>query len=390
MTILRPLSWLPELWLLGVLVATIALLAAACGGEDPTPAPTQPPASTTAPSEPATEPPAPSALDELIAAAKEEGELVVVTSGDSPIVNALAKAYTEKYGISVTQSILRTAEMEARLAAERGAGKSTVDLYSSGANRALDAKGQGRSLGDLPILAEEPDSRWIIDPRKDTSVGASNVVFYAVAPNYLLANNELCPPDNCPTSYKDLADPKWRDLDILMVEPIGITTGSFILGFLYEEYGEQFTRDVLLNVDSVLRSTVEGEKAVARGEFALFITGKAPRETFKLPAPRPLRPIRPADGLIASVSGWLNIVDSPNQNAAKLFVNFSLTQEGQQAMANELAGGFIRNDVVPVEPELALLEGNIFPGAPASPEFSVRYPDYVPVYEEVLKQTGLR
>ena len=390
MTILRPLSWLPELWLLGVLVATIALLAAACGGEDPTPAPTQPPASTTAPSEPATEPPAPSALDELIAAAKEEGELVVVTSGDSPIVNALAKAYTEKYGISVTQSILRTAEMEARLAAERGAGKSTVDLYSSGANRALDAKGQGRSLGDLPILAEEPDSRWIIDPRKDTSVGASNVVFYAVAPNYLLANNELCPPDNCPTSYKDLADPKWRDLDILMVEPIGITTGSFILGFLYEEYGEQFTRDVLLNVDSVLRGTVEGEKAVARGEFALFITGKAPRETFKLPAPRPLRPIRPADGLIASVSGWLNIVDSPNQNAAKLFVNFSLTQEGQQAMANELAGGFIRNDVVPVEPELALLEGNIFPGAPASPEFSVRYPDYVPVYEEVLKQTGLR
>ena len=390
MTKLRPLSWLPELWLLGVLVATIALLGVACGGEDPTPAPTQPPASTTAPSEPATEPPAPSALDELIAAAKEEGELVVVTSGDSPIVNALAKAYTEKYGISVTQSILRTAEMEARLAAERGAGKSTVDLYSSGANRALDAKGQGRSLGDLPILAEEPDSRWIIDPRKDTSVGASNVVFYAVAPNYLLANNELCPPDNCPTSYKDLADPKWRDLDILMVEPIGITTGSFILGFLYEEYGEQFTRDVLLNVDSVLRGTVEGEKAVARGEFALFITGKAPRETFKLPAPRPLRPIRPADGLIASVSGWLNIVDSPNQNAAKLFVNFSLTQEGQQAMANELAGGFIRNDVVPVEPELALLEGNIFPGAPASPEFSVRYPDYVPVYEEVLKQTGLR
>jgi iron(III) transport system substrate-binding protein len=390
MTKLRPLSWLPELRLLGVLVATIALLGVACGGEDPTPAPTQPPASTTAPSEPATEPPAPSALDELIAAAKEEGELVVVTSGDSPIVNALAKAYTEKYGISVTQSILRTAEMEARLAAERGAGKSTVDLYSSGANRALDAKGQGRSLGDLPILAEEPDSRWIIDPRKDTSVGASNVVFYAVAPNYLLANNELCPPDNCPTSYKDLADPKWRDLDILMVEPIGITTGSFILGFLYEEYGEQFTRDVLLNVDSVLRGTVEGEKAVARGEFALFITGKAPRETFKLPAPRPLRPIRPADGLIASVSGWLNIVDSPNQNAAKLFVNFSLTQEGQQAMANELAGGFIRNDVVPVEPELALLEGNIFPGAPASPEFSVRYPDYVPVYEEVLKQTGLR
>jgi len=281
------------------------------------------------------------------------------------------------------------------MAAEQGAGKVAMDIFSGGCNRALDGQGFGQSDGmlDMPVRVETDGSAWSIDPWKDVAEGTGNILFASIGANVMLANNELCPVGNCPESYADLADPKWADMDggWLLYEPIGATSGSFIMSIILAEYGEKFAGDIIRNnVDATTRSHGSSEEAVARGEFALYITGKSPVQTWKLPEPRPLRPIVPSDGQIVSVSGWLALVDSPHPNAAKLFMNFSLTQEGQQARAGVPAGGFIRNDVTAAVPALTYTGAKLFPGVPITLEFSILYPSFTPIFESALEDAGLK
>jgi len=368
-----------------LLVGILTVLLAACGS-DPTPTPKPAPAAPAAPSQADLNK---AKWDKIVAAAKQEGEVVFVSSGKAPQYDAVAKAFEKKYPeIDVVRSLLRTGDFQARIAAETAAKKISTDVYSSGGGPALDRDGYVAPYDYTPSEATS-SSVWSYDAFTDIKSGKTNVIYTDMAPNYILVNNELCPVGSCVESYKDLSDPKWKG-KLLMVEPIGVTTGSFIMGFLYEEYGEEWARAVVSNIGAMIRGTAEGEKMVIRGEWPIFVTGKAPKETFKLPKPHPLRAIRPADGLIPSVSGAVVLKDGPNPNAAQLLREFILTKEGQQAMADVVGGGFIRNDVTAAEPEMMQLAGKIFPTAPTTPEFQKRFPTYVPMWEEELKKIGLR
>ncbi len=94
----------------------------------------------------------------------------------------------------------------------------------------------------------EPPSTWRIDPFEDMLAGKGNNVFYGVWGHLFVANNQLCPPDNCPKSYKDLADPRFRGM-ILLDEPLpGGSAGTKFTSYTYLEYGEEYLRDVAANV----------------------------------------------------------------------------------------------------------------------------------------------
>ena len=364
------------------LLSLFLFLIVGCGA-DPTATPTATARTTQAEATPTPDP-----WDEIVSAAKAEGSVIFVASGENVGWEEMLKGFEREYGISTSFSVIRTGDFSARIEAESGANNVSTDVYSSGGGAQLSAAGFTQRVPQLPMM-NEPSSAWIYDPFTDWKTEKTTVIFADMAPNYILANNELCPAGNCVESYEDLADPKWKG-ELLMVEPIGVTTGSFIMGFLFEEYGESWARAVVSNVGATIRGTAEGESMIARGEFPIFVTGKAPSQTLKLPPPRPLRAIRPADGLIPSISGPVIPKGAPHPNAAILLVNYMLTQEAQQLKADVVGQGFIRTDVTAAEPELMQLAGNIFPTAPTTPGFQTRFPTYTGMWEEELKKIGLR
>ena len=363
------------------LLSLFLFLIAGCGA-DPTATPTAT-ARQLAQATPTTDP-----WDAIVTAAKAEGSVIFVASGENVGYEEMLKGFEAKYGIKTSFAVIRTGDFAARIEAESGANNVSTDVYASGGGAQLSAAGFTQRVPQLPMMSEASGT-FIYDPFTDWKSGKTDVIFADMSPNYMLANNELCPAGSCVESYKDLSDPKWKG-ELLMVEPIGVTTGSFIMGFLFEEYGEEWARAVISNVGATIRGTSEGEAMIARGEFPIFITGKAPKATQKLPPPRPLRAIRPSDGLIPSVSGSVIPKGAPNPNAAILLVNYMLTQEGQQLKAGVVGEGFIRTDVTPADPALMQLAGKIFPTAPTSPEFQERFPTYTDKWQEELEKIGLR
>jgi iron(III) transport system substrate-binding protein len=363
-------------------VSLTLLLIIGCGS-DPTATPTQ-----RAPEAAPTATPTPDPWQAIEAAAKAEGSVIFVASSENVGWEEILKGFESKYGIKTSFSVIRTGDFAARIEAEFGANNVSTDVYSSGGGAQLSKAGFTQRVPQMPMM-DEPDSSWIYDPFIDWKSGKTDVIFADMSPNYMLVNNELCPVGSCVESYKDLSDPKWKG-ELLMVEPIGVTTGSFIMGFLHEEYGEEWSRAVVSNIGATIRGTKEGEAMIARGEFPIFVTGKAPKATQKLPPPRPLRAVRPSDGLIPSISGPIVPKNNPHPNAAFLLVNYMLTQEAQQLKASVIGEGFIRTDVKAFDPDLMQLAGNIFPTAPTSPEFQGRFPTYTDMWQEELEKSGLR
>lgn len=369
---------------LAALALGIGLLIAAC-----TPAPTASPPAAAQPSAG----PGQAALDTLVAAAKKEGEVLWSNTSASDAVDAVAAKFQQKYGIKVNVQVTRPPDFNARYAAEMAAGKQSMDIRTGGSPtmRDLDAKKLTDSLGTLPVMSD-PKAAWIENPFQDIESGKGNSVFYGLSGYYLIANNQLCPPENCPKSYKDLADPKYKGM-LLLEDPLpaGGSPGTRFVAYTYLEYGEEYLKGVAQNVAALSRSTTEGPKQVARGEYAMYVMSSgAPIEIWQLPKPHPFRLIVPEDGQMVLLSGVSFLQQAPHPNAAKLLTNYILSQEGQQTLADVPGQVFLRKDVKPADPEVVKLAPKLFPRNPDTFEFGATYTQYIPFIDKYLKERGLK
>jgi len=156
-------------------------LLSACGGgsESPTqeaaaqttPTPTEAPATAAAsPTEsasPSASPEAESsptasgstaAWDEVVAQAKEEGQLVLYDGhgGAIPTIGYAAEQFQSEYGIQVDVSAMRASEGQERVRVEQQAGQPVADLVTIGSTQAWLMINQDKTvqpIGDLPNLS---------------------------------------------------------------------------------------------------------------------------------------------------------------------------------------------------------------------------------------------
>jgi iron(III) transport system substrate-binding protein len=241
--------------------------------------------------------------------------------------------------------------------------------------RDLDARKMTVSLGKLPVMSE-PKSDWIDNPFQDIDSGKGFSVFYALSGYYLLANNSLCPPENCPKSFKDLADPRYKGM-ILLSDPLpaGGSPGTRWAAYGYLEYGADYLNQVAQNVAALTRSEANAQQQIAKGEYALYLmTPGAPTTIVGLPKPWPFRLITPDDGQMVLLLGLSYLQKPPHPNAAKVLSNYLLSQEGEQVIASGAGDVFIRTDVTAAAPDLVALSPKLFPRNPDTFESRPRMP----------------
>ncbi|MFO1080998.1 MAG: extracellular solute-binding protein [Reyranellaceae bacterium] len=333
--------------------------------------------------------------DQVVAAAKKEGQLVWSFYGaPGAAVERQAKEFEKLYGIKVELAPARTGDFEARWNAERAAGKASIDVRSSGSpeNRRLAARGLDQSFGALPA-ALEPGVEWIVDPLQDVKAGHGHTLMMSAGGYFILVNNRLCPPDKGPRSYKDLEDPKYKGM-ILLSEPIGPGPGSRWAAYAWKAYGDDHLRKVIDNVKALTRAEIEAPKQIARGEYAIFIhpTQVGAADIWKLPKPHPFRLVVPEDGVMLLTGGISLLKDAPHPNAGRLFMNYLLTKSAQQIAADDPGGPYLRRDVTPKVPELAhFATAKPFPNNPDTYEFGSKlFFEWSAKAEPYLKAAGLK
>ena len=281
--------------------------------------------------------------DKAMRAAESEGQLTLY--GCCYEYDRVVEGFKKKYPkIKVAIVIGSGNQLATRILAERRGEKFLVDVIGSGANTLHDALYKAQALEPVKpalILPEVLDpSKWYegehryIDPEK-------RYIFAFVANSQsgqVIYNSKQVNPAEF-KSFWDLLNPKWKG-KMASLDPTTFGMGATLQFFYFHpELGPAFLKKLYGDMQvTVSRDARQMTDWLSAGKYALCIRCNAGSEVGK--AVQQKLPIGYLDtedwkegGSSSAAGGTLGIPSrAPHPNAAKVFINWFLTREGQSAL----------------------------------------------------------
>lgn len=263
-------------------------------------------------------------------AAKKEGQLTWYTAHYSAeTAEKMAAAFMRRYpGVKV--NVVRTTAHVAyqRLTQELRAGGPQVDvLGSTDISHYLELKSKGLLEKYVPANAAT-----VLEPLRNvdpdgfhhiTSLGVIGITY----------NTNKVKQADAPKAWPDLVDPKWRN-QVSVGHPafsgyvgIWVLTMTKMYGWSYFEKLEKSKPQIGRSIQDTLTMLKAGERSVAAGSVATAIEAAAKGD--------PMGWIYPADGTVIIVATQGIIKGAKNPNAAKLFQEWSLSEEASKVMVED-------------------------------------------------------
>ena len=301
-----------------------------------------------------------------------DAETLTVYSGRSKtLVGPLLDQFAEETGINIRVRYADTAELAATILEEgRNSPADVFFAQDAGALGALAAEGMLTSLprdllDRVPAPFRSPDGLWI------GISGRARVVAY---------NTERVSPDELPDSILDFTDPKWRGR--IGWAPTNASFQAFVTALRVLE-GDDVAREWLEGIEAndpkEYPSNTAALQAVGAGEvdvafvnhYYLFRFLAEEGEDFPV---RNYYPKGGDPGALVNVAGVGVLVTSDQRDLALRFIDFLLSPEAQQYFAEEtfeypmVEGVAVHPDLVPLSEieqppidlsDLADLEGTL-------------------------------
>src|SRR5437870_1016299 len=275
---------------------------------------------------------------ELIAAAKKEGRLVYYTANFAEVEQEVIKAFNKRFPeIKVEMVRAPGGQLITRIKTEAAAGKLSADVINH-SDRGL--------MLELVDLFQDYAPPNAADYRPDALV--SPKLWPGVTLGWAIAyNTQLV--KNAPKTWMDLTKPEYKDKQIgQVVGPSGGTTWTRVM-FERQVLGEDYWKKQAALGIALYPSGAPLSDGLVRGEVPIApllyniiytkIVEGAPAEAIFAPEGVPIIPY--ADGIPKTAK-------SPN--AAKLFMNWRLSAEGQAFDIKEL-GNITSLKVAPIYPK---------------------------------------
>jgi iron(III) transport system substrate-binding protein len=315
-----------------------------------------------------------SVTPELVEAARKEGKVVFYTSTDVQVAEALAKAFEAKYpGIKAQVERTGAERVFQRIAQEYASNIHAVDaVESTDIVHFVHWKRQGWLAAYVP----EDVARWPAAARDaDGFYAAPRATFSVIG-----YNTEQVTAENAPTSYADLLDPKWKR-KIVKAHPAysgNCLTATFVLSRLLGwEYFKKLGGQSVMQV----QSANDPPKKLALGERPVMLDGTEYVALIAKAKGAPVALVYPREGspLVAGGSGVMK--DASHPNAARLFVSFLFSRDGQQLLVDK---GHLRSfhpDIIEPADRVPLSRIKVLTTDPveqdkASEEVRARYAEY--------------
>jgi iron(III) transport system substrate-binding protein len=260
-----------------------------------------------------------------------DGDTLTVYSGrEEEIVEPLFERFEAKSGIELEVRYGDSAELAATLAEEGD--NSPADVFFAQDAGSLGAVADDGRLTELPSEIIErvderyrdPEGRWV-----GTS-GRARVVAY---------NTDAVGEDELPDTISGFADPRWKSK--IGLPPTNASFQAFVTAMRLS-HGEERTRewleDVRANEPKFYEKNLHVLEALAAGEIEVgfvnhYYLGLLKEEQPNAPVANHF--LRAGDpGALVNVAG-VGIVDGADEDAARRFVEFLLSDEGQRFYPEE-------------------------------------------------------
>ena len=264
------------------------------------------------------------ASPEIIQGAKNEGTFLLYTSMNIPDARVLLKGFQEKYPF-IEPKIYRSrsAALLQRVINEAEARKNAMDVLQANAFTVyvLTKKGHtGRYISPeasaYPKGFRDPNGHWV------TAYQQLNVIGY---------NTAMVPEAEAPKSYKDLLNPKWKG-------KMGLDDKQYIwfegmLNAMGKEKGLQYMKSLARQQIQFRSGNTLLASLLGAGEFTVLANTRVSTLEKLIAKGAPL-------GWVAAKPTTVNVLplalanNAPHPNAAKLFIDYVLSEKGQKAIAS--------------------------------------------------------
>jgi len=266
-----------------------------------------------------------------------ENSVVVYSAADADMVNVMIAGFEKKNpGIKGSSVVAGTGEIIKRMEAEKDR-----PLGDVGWSFGPEAIGDKKALFE-PYLSREAPNFF------PGQVPADRVWSpFTTMPYVIMYNKKLVSETEKPKTWKDVLDPKWKGKVAYADASKSGSSYTLLVTWLTiygkNDAGWKFVEDLLRQCKVLPKSSMTYQ-GVANGEYPIGLTfEQAAFEYLKGGAPIGL--IYPSEGTAITLDGSAIIKNAPHPNAAKLFLDFTVSKEMQDLMVERFGRRSVRKDV---------------------------------------------
>jgi iron(III) transport system substrate-binding protein len=280
-----------------------------------------------------------------VEAAKKEGQLALYMGQWGPVIDAgvFQKAFPE---IKVIRTGGSPPQIMQQITSERRAGRYIADVIVEGINPNLTVFHANKMLDPIKptiILPEVLDeSKWWQGKHHYADPERQYVLRFVGSPQYgsIYYNSQLVKSGEIKSVW-DFLSPKWKGkIGARDIRQPGPGNGAMRFFYYSPKIGPDFIKRLFGQMDVTLfRDTRQGVDWLANGKFGIcfFCSADEVRKANGqgLPVDN-FGPMSEGAGLVSLYGTIVLPTQAPHPNAARVFVNWFLSREGQLALQREL------------------------------------------------------
>lgn len=306
--------------------------------------------------------------EELIEGAKKEGQVVVYASMNIGEANAMSARFEQQYPfLKVKLNRTGSERLLTKVMAESRAKKSFADVIQT-------VEFSMHTFAKRGLLGRYLPVENVLYPKEFKQEGYWTTAYYH--PYVLAYNTKLVARENLPKSYEDLLNPVWKGK--MMMEGTKADWFAGMLQIMGKEQGVKYMRglakqELTLRVGHELLAQLV---AAGEGVFDINIPSSSVDRMKERGAPIDWASLGPAPAIMVGI-GVSSQMAHPH--AAKLYVDFVLSKEGQK-----LIRGFgrlgARTDFA--QEQAAMIKG--VPMVPVNPALADQLDEYAKIMKEIF------
>ncbi len=309
-------------------------------------------------------------LQKIIDGAKKEGKLVFYTVLTLPDSQALLKGFQQKYPFMQFELFRLGAEsMRTKILTEARADRHLFDVTSMDVVEAGVLQGQrifapfaAPSRDAIPAGLKDEDGYW--------------AAIY-VRQFVLAYNSRLVSQKDAPRDWPELLTPKWKGK--LGMDPEETEWYAALSEYWGRDKARKFLRGLAAQNPALHQGHTLIAKLTVAGEFPLSIAHGSRIEQLKGEG-APVDWVDTVDPVVTSPSVIALSARAPHPNAARLFVDYVLSRDGQKLMRDNFRV-VARSDLPPLAKKLDMKQLRTFF---VNPKIAARYGEFQKEYQEIF------